>query len=120
MAGGWSYEVEGSVVVWDFRRWYDREPEDVEDVMETFREVTTYPVVTGSVFLLGTGGAIDSESFDRAESYAHLFGENGVQRVAFVSPDIKGLALKNILREDPDVEVKVTDDREEAMAWAGE
>lgn len=118
MVGGWSYEVEGSVVVWNFRTWYDRDPADVEEMMETFREITAYPVVTASVFLLGEGGAIQSDTFDLAEEYRDVYRENDVGRVALVSPDIKGIALKSVLDEVEGVDVFVTEDREEAMAWA--
>lgn len=118
MVGGWSYDVEGSVAVWNFRTWYDRDTEEVEEMLETFREVTADPAVTASVVLLGKGGAIDGDTFDLMESYLDLFQKNSVKKVALVSPDIKGRALMSVLDDAQDVEVDVTDDSEEAMAWA--
>lgn len=118
MVGGWSYDIEGSVVVWNFRKWYARDRDDVEEVLQTFRDVTAYPTVRASVVLLGDGGAIDSDTFDLAESYLDVYRENDIEKVAFVSSDIKGLAMKNVLNDAPEVDVHVTDDRDEALEWA--
>jgi hypothetical protein len=115
---GWSYDVDGNAVVWDFREWTDPTQDEVVEVMETFEEVTLRDAVTASVVLLASEGAIDAETFDVIDGYMDVYERNDVERVAFASPDIKGLALKGELRDVPGIEVEAFDDPEAAREWA--
>jgi hypothetical protein len=114
----WSYQVDGSMVVWDFREWTEPDQHEVVEVMETFEEVTVREEVTASVTMLADGGNIDRETFETIDAYIDVYDRNDVEKVAFVSPDIKGLALKGEIKDAPGVEVEAFEDESEARAWA--
>lgn len=114
----WSYEIEGDTVVWDFREWTDPDTDELVAVMETFEEVTVREDVTASVTLMAEEGYIDREAFDTIEAYLDVYERNDVERVAFVSPDIKGLALKGEVDDVPGVEVEAFEDPAAAKEWA--
>jgi hypothetical protein len=114
----WEYEVDGSMVVWDFRDWIEPDQNEVVEVMETFEEVTVREAVTASVTMLAEEGTIDRETFDTIDAYLDVYDRNDVEKVAFVSPDIKGLALKGEIKDVPAVEVEAFEDPEAAKEWA--
>lgn len=114
----WEYDIEGNAVVWDFREWVDPDREAVVEVMETFEEVSSREAVTASVTLLAEGGAIDRETFETIDGYLDVYDRNDVDRVAFVSPDIKGLALKGQIKDVPGLEVETFEEPGPAKEWA--
>jgi hypothetical protein len=119
-ADGWSYEVDGTVVVWDLSGMAVAAGRDeLLPVFQKFGEVALDDAVTASICVLPEEGGISGEAFDLIEENTDLMRQAGLEKIGFVGPHVKGLALKSRLESDA-YDVETFEDVDEAVAWGRE
>jgi hypothetical protein len=116
-ADGWNHEVDGSVVVWDLSGMpVAAGREELLPVFQKFGEVALDDAVTASICVLSEEGGISGEAFDLIEENTDLLRQAGLEKIGFVGPHVKGLALKSRLESDA-YDVGTFEDVDEAVAW---
>lgn len=114
----WDFEKRGNVGVWFLEGWDAYTDEDLTSVTEHYRKRGRRSDIDGTVAVFGDGVALGAET---QEYMGQQWSENGeyvgVDRIAFVSDGITGMAVKsNMDIETADVED--FDDVAAAVAWA--
>jgi hypothetical protein len=114
----WDFEQRGTVGVWYLDGWNGYADEDLQSVTEHYRERGKRRDIDGTVAVFG------DETRLGAETQAYMgeqWSENGeyvgVDRIAFVSEGITGMAVKSNMDIET-AEVADFDDVDAAVEWA--
>lgn len=115
---GWTVEVQGTIMVWEFQ-------EGME--LSAFRE-EAYPVYEdlvsdqnfhGMVTDVSIADPFSSEAFDVWEKSAQRAEQAGLERWAIVADGIKAISLRGKINTGG-METLTTENRSEAIEWARE
>jgi hypothetical protein len=114
----WDFEKRGNTGVWFLNGWEGYQDEDLEAVSEHYRKRGKRSDIDGTVAVFGDAATLAAET----QAYmGEQWSENaeyvGVDRVAFVSDGITGLAVKSNM-DISTAEVDDFDDVAAAVEWA--
>lgn len=115
----WHFEKRGNVGVWVLKGWNGYADEDLESVTEHYRERGKQQDITGTVAVFGDEANLGAETQKYMGEQWSANGEYvGVDRIAFVSEGITGMAVKSNMDIET-AEVADFDELEPAVEWAG-
>lgn len=114
----WDFEKRGNTGVWFLNGWEGYQDEDLEAVSEHYRKRGKRSDINGTVAVFGDATTLSAET----QAYmGEQWSENaeyvGVDRIAFVSDGITGMAVKSNM-DISTAEVDDFDDVAAAVAWA--
>jgi hypothetical protein len=114
----WDFEKRGNAGVWFLNGWEGYQDEDLEAASEHYRERGRQSDIDGTVAVFGDSTTLSAET----QAYmGDQWSENGeyvgVDRIAFVSDGITGMAVKSNM-DISTAEIAAFDDVAAAVEWA--
>jgi hypothetical protein len=113
---GWTVEVDGNVMIWEFLPGMSLE--DFGDAAyETFEEILDTTDLHGMVTVVKLDDPFTSEVFEVWERSAQRADAAGLERWAVVADGVKALSLRGKVNT-AGLETFTTEDRTDAVEWA--
>ncbi|MFB6217893.1 MAG: hypothetical protein ABEH77_01750 [Halobacteriaceae archaeon] len=113
---GWTVEVDGSVMVWEFLPGMELEAFR-EEAYPVYEELLASHDIDGMVTVVQLDDAFTDEVFEVWEQSARRAEEAGIERWAVVADGIKAISLRGQV-ETGDLDTYTTEERTEAVEWA--
>lgn len=111
---GWTAEVDGSIMVWEFLP--GMELSSFEDAYPVFEELLSSNSIDAMVTHVKLEDPFNDDVFDIWEQSAQRAEAAGVERWAVVADGIKALSLRGKVNTG-DLETFTTESHAEAMEW---
>jgi hypothetical protein len=114
---GWTVEVDGNLMIWEFLPGMELST-FAEDAYPVFEELLDAHDIEGMVCDVELDDPFNDEAFEVWEKTAKRAAEAGMERWAVRAEGIKALSLRGKI-DTHGLETMTTEDRTEAVEWAG-
>lgn len=112
---GWTVEVDGSVMIWEFLPGMDLSAFQ-EEAYPVYEDMLEAHNVTGMVTVVKLDDAFTEDIFEVWEQSADRADQAGIERWAVVADGIKALSLRGKV-DTGGLETYTSEDRADAVEW---